>query len=125
MTPVETVRSFLDCWAKGTESICQSFHDYLAADAVWENIGLSKTIGPAEAEAAFRAFEPIKTCQRIDIDHIAIAAQGGVVLNERVDYLVDFNGEIAMTVRVVGVFNVVDGRIAQWRDYFDTVPFAR
>jgi limonene-1,2-epoxide hydrolase len=44
-------------------------------------------------------------------------AAGNVVMNERVDRFKVGDKEI--TIKVVGVFELRDGKIAAWRDYFD------
>lgn len=48
--------------------------------------------------------------------------EAAVVMNERVDYLTLAGKTIALPV--MGVFELRDGRIYKWRDYFDMAPFA-
>lgn len=124
MTPTETVRAFTDRWSQGIDELYQSLHEFFSPDAVWENVGLSKTRGPREAEEAFRMFEPMKDCQRLDVDYLHIMADGNHVMTERVDHVIDTNGNTTMSVRVMGIFTVENGKITEWRDYFDTIPFA-
>jgi limonene-1,2-epoxide hydrolase len=52
-----------------------------------------------------------------------VATVGNTVLTERVDHLVDAAGKTTMSIPLMGIFVVEDGKIAQWRDYFDTAPF--
>ncbi len=52
---------------------------------------------------------------------LAIAETGNKVLTERIDRIIDRNGAEVMTVPVMGVFEIEDGKIAVWRDYFDTI----
>ena len=59
----------------------------------------------------FDMFEPISFGIR------NLAADGDVVLTERVDEITA-NGIMA-PVPVMGTFEVRDGRIHRWRDYFD------
>ncbi len=124
MSPTETVKAFFHCWSQGRERMFGSLHDYLSPDAVWENVGLSRTVGPDEAEAAFRAFGPVQDCQRMDVEYIAVAETGDLVMTERVDHVIDKEGKISLSVRVAGVLRVEQGKITEWRDYFDTLPFA-
>lgn len=124
-TPSETVRDFFHQWGKGIDPLYASIHEYFAPDCVWENVGLSRTVGPAEAEAVLRSFEPMKVAQRMDVEMLELAASGTTVLCERVDRVIDGAGNVAATVRCAGVLEIRDGKIAAWRDYFDTVPFAR
>ena len=51
------------------------------------------------------------------------AANGDVVLNERVDRF-DMGGT-EVSVQVMGVFEIRDGKIARWRDYFDMASFQK
>ncbi len=53
---------------------------------------------------------------RFDIVHLAAA--GDVVLTERVDVI--GTAGAAMPVPVMGTFEVSDGKISHWRDYFDS-----
>jgi limonene-1,2-epoxide hydrolase len=46
-----------------------------------------------------------------------------VVMNERLDR-VTFGGQLA-ELRSCGVFEIEDGRIKAWRDYFDTGALGR
>ncbi len=49
-------------------------------------------------------------------------ASGDVVMNERVDHFVLTDGRNA-SLPVTGVFEVKDGQITGWRDYFDVRQF--
>lgn len=46
---------------------------------------------------------------------------GNVVMNERVDTLSMGGNEVALPV--MGVFEIEDGKIRAWRDYFDMAAF--
>ena len=52
-----------------------------------------------------------------------IASNGGVVFTERMD--VFEIGETRITLRVNAVLEVVDSKIAAWREYYDSVDLAR
>lgn len=123
-TPVETVNAFFAAWSGGIEAMDRSIREYLSPDCVYENIGLTRTIGPEPAIALLKMFEPMKAAQRMDVEIVATAAVGNTVLNERVDRVIGHQGELIVTVRVMGALEVKDGRIIAWRDYFDTIPFA-
>ena len=56
-------------------------------------------------------------------DVLAIASRGNVVFTERVDHLTVAGKEVALPV--AGVFEVRDGKIAAWRDYFDMGSYQR
>jgi limonene-1,2-epoxide hydrolase len=89
----------------------------LDKDVVYHNIGSEPAVGREASVAAvklqFEMFDPIRN----------LAEDGDVVLTERVDE-VTANGVMA-PVPVMGTFEVRDGRILQWRDYFDMGLTAR
>ncbi len=47
-------------------------------------------------------------------------ATGDIVMNERVD-AITLNGR-PVTLPISGVFEIEDGRIRAWREYFDLAP---
>jgi limonene-1,2-epoxide hydrolase len=55
------------------------------------------------------------TALRFDIHHLAV--REGAVLTERTDVFT--LGTTEAPIPVMGVFEVADGRITAWRDYFD------
>jgi limonene-1,2-epoxide hydrolase len=57
-----------------------------------------------------------------DADTLSIAVEGNRVLTERVDRLLTSEGEPVLSLRVMGIFELADGKIAAWRDYFDPSP---
>ena len=82
---------------------------------VYHNIGSEPAVGRDAAVAAvqfqFDMFDPIAFRIR------NLAEDGDIVLTERVDEITA-NGVMA-PVPVMGTFEVADGRIVRWRDYFD------
>jgi limonene-1,2-epoxide hydrolase len=57
----------------------------------------------------------------VDTDVMYMLADGPIVMTERVDY-VKISGNTA-GLRIAGVFEVRDGVITAWRDYFDATEF--
>ena len=124
MPALETAQAFMASWAK-PNNLEASFTQYFAPDCLYENVGLSKTKGPAEALAFFAAFSAQCPFVCITMDILAIAAVGDTLLTERIDYLNDASGKTLLTIPLMGVMKVRDGKIYEWRDYFDTAPFMR
>jgi limonene-1,2-epoxide hydrolase len=85
----------------------------MADDIVYHNMPL-KPVRGRDAALAYLAKWPVDACEW-EIRNIA--AHGDVVLTERVDRFV--RGDDRIAIPVMGAFEVVDGRIAHWRDYFD------
>lgn len=89
---------------------------YFTDDAVYHNIPMP----PAEGREAIKEFIAgfMAAFDGIDFQIHRQLDQGDVVMNERTDVMrKKGGGEVALPV--MGVFEVRDGRIAVWRDYFD------
>ena len=59
----------------------------------------------------------VNSAEKVDWEILHIAETGDTVLAERVDRFVIGGKEIVLPCS--GVFEIVDGKIAVWRDYFD------
>ena len=55
--------------------------------------------------------------ETIGFEIVHLAAAGNTVLTERIDLL--RTGQTEALLPVMGSFDVEDGRIVAWRDYFD------
>lgn len=97
--------------------------EYFTADCVYENVALTHSVGPAEAKALMEGFNAQMGFASLIVEMVSIVAAGNIVMTERVDHLCDADGKRVVTLRLMGVFEIRDGKIAAWRDYFDTVPF--
>ena len=120
-SPIEIVRRFCAAWSKnvGTVELAAFFTD----DAVYHNIPLAPITGrEAIANAIDSVIRPGPPgIESIEFRVINIAANGPVVMTERVDAftLPDKSFEL----QVMGTFEVTDGKINAWRDYFDMNQF--
>jgi limonene-1,2-epoxide hydrolase len=120
-SPIEVVRRFCAAWSDnlGTAELAEFFTD----DAVYHNIPFAPVAGReaiADNIASFIRPGP-PGIERIEFKVINIAADGPVVMTERVDVftLADKSFELP----VMGTFEIGDGKIKAWRDYFDTNQF--
>lgn len=89
--------------------------DCFTDDAVYHNIPMAKVQGKAAIRETLATI--MGDSEAVQWDMLNIADEGGVVLTERVDKF-RINGVWA-EIPVMGVFEVSDGKIAAWRDYFD------
>lgn len=119
MKPSEVVTAFLAMWEK-PGGLDQSIRDYFTADTVWENVGLATTTGPDEAIALNAQLAAGMGLATIRVDNLAVAEAGDKVLTERIDHMVDAGGTTLFSAPVMGIFEIAGGRIAAWRDYFDS-----
>jgi limonene-1,2-epoxide hydrolase len=110
---IDLVQRFCDEWGKGggVDALVAYFTD----DAVYHNIPVAPVIGRDAIKATIEMFTT--GVERVEFRVLNIAAAGEVVLTERVDVFV-LPGKI-IELPVMGTFELRDGRIAAWRDYFD------
>ena len=113
----EIVQRFIDTWAsRDLEAILGFF----AEDARYHNIPMEPLNGVTEIRAALAGFVWMATEIEWITHHISESA-AGVVLTERNDrFLV--NG-VWVDLPVMGTFELTDGKISGWRDYFDIKMF--
>lgn len=118
MNNSETVRQFMETWAQ--RDVAQIM-DFFSEDASYCNIPMGP---PLEGKAEIREFIEgfIGAAQHLDFKISHQLSNGDLVMNERVDIL-QFGGE-AISLPVMGVFRLEDGKIREWRDYFDMAAFA-
>ena len=121
-SPIEVVRRFCAAWSDdiGAAELAAFFTD----DAVYHNIPLAPVIGReaiANTIASFIRPGP-PGIESIEFRVLNIAANGPVVMTERVDVFKLPNKSFELPV--MGTFEVNDGKISAWRDYFDTKQFA-
>lgn len=118
---IETVQAFCDQWRISRESVTAAFNDYFTPETIWENVGFSKTTGPAEAITLMETFEKASGIALADIEMLSIAVTGNTVLTERIDHMLSADGKRLATLRIMGAIEVNEaGKITAWRDYFDT-----
>jgi limonene-1,2-epoxide hydrolase len=111
------VRDFLGSWeGRDLETICAAFAD----DAVYHNVPVKPIEGIAGIRTIFQAFLDAFKDAKLDI--VALAAEPGLVLAERVDYFTMNDGR-RVVLPVTGVFEVKNGAIARFTDYFDLADF--
>lgn len=113
------VTDFCRSWSE-TKNI-EEILSYLSDDCFYHNIPMEPCVG----KAAIRGFlEPfMKNAQSAKFDVKNQAVNGNVVINERVDTFV--MGPKTLSLPVCGVFEVRDGKITSWRDYFDLATFTK
>ncbi len=94
---------------------------YFTEDAVYYN----SPVGPTTGLAAIRALleEIGGPATSVEIEFLGTAESGNSVFTERVDRLVI--GGKTVELPVAGVFEVRDGKISSWRDYFDMATWTR
>jgi len=118
-TNTDHVLKFFAAWeARDLDAILAG----LAPDAIYHNIPMSQLTGHDEIRAALAPFLAGANDICWTVHHIAESG-AGVVLTERSDVFV--MGPKTVSLPVMGTFELKDGLITAWRDYFDLGDFHR
>ena len=114
MSNYDIVSAFCDAWASRD---IDAIMDFFAEDAVYHNIPMDPAnVGKEQIRAVIEMFMKDPEQVTFAVHHQAESAEG-VVLNERTD---TFKlGDHTIELRVMGTFELADGKITAWRDYFD------
>jgi limonene-1,2-epoxide hydrolase len=120
-SPIEVVRRFCAAWSDnvGVTELAAFFTD----DAVYHNVPLAPVTGRKAIANTIASFirPGAPGIESIDFRVRNIAANGSVVMTERVDVFKLPNKSFELPV--MGTFEVRDGKINAWRDYFDQNQF--
>jgi limonene-1,2-epoxide hydrolase len=108
---IDLVRRFCAAWA--TFDI-PKIMDFFADDAVYHNMPIQPIQGKEAIKGMIEQF--VAPFERADWEIRHITASGDVVLTERIDR---FIGDKTVELPVMGIFEIREGKIAAWRDYFD------
>ena len=119
-TPIDTVKTFCAKHGESKLGMHAAFRTYFTPKTVWENVGLAVTTGIDEAIGLLGQFETVLGLDTIDIEMLSIAADGNRVLTERIDNLRRADGSVIWGLPVMGIFEIEEGHIRAWRDYFDS-----
>jgi limonene-1,2-epoxide hydrolase len=118
VTPTETVEAFLTAFAAMN---FESALTHLAEDCEYTNVPMGTVRGRAGVREVLEPFfAPIHENEFV---HLRAAANGPVVFLERLDRHRLDHGWRELPVN--SVFEVHDGLITVWRDYFDLMTAAR
>ncbi len=110
---IDLIRRFCDDWGRGAS--VDEIVAYFTDDAIYHNIPVDPAVGVEAIKATFAMFTT--GVERIEFRVLNIAADANTVLTERLDVFVLPNATIELPV--MGTFEIRDGKIAKWRDYFD------
>ena len=116
-TPEEVVTAFMNEF-DAEHPDAEALIAYFTEDAVYHNMPMEPAVG---IEAVGEALKGVSQMTSRGWEVVHQAANGNVVLNERVDRFLMGDKEVA--VLVCGVFELREGKIARWRDYFDLASF--
>jgi limonene-1,2-epoxide hydrolase len=113
---INFIRQFIEVCVRADPD---EFANYFTEDAIWWNSPWQPVRGRAAIRETLRSGAEQMTALPWEIRHIV--ADGNVVMTERVDCFLVGNNRIR--VPCMGVFELRDGKIAAWRDYWDLKQF--
>ena len=106
------VREFCDAF-DGQNA--EALRPYFTDDVVYHNIPLDPAVGIDATITFIENF--FGMCESMTIETVHLAVRDNVVLTERIDTFTV--GEVVAPLLVMGTFELRDGKICAWRDYFD------
>lgn len=111
-TNEEVVVAFCNAWK---ERNIDQLLGFFLPDAVYHNMPLPPLRGLDAIRATLETF--VTPAEFIEFEILHLASKGNLVFTERVDRF-RFAGK-DVELPVAGVFEIEDGKIRAWRDYFD------
>lgn len=117
MSNAGLVLSFLKAW---DESDIDAAFALMAPDIVYKNTGYPDALGHDAVRTTLAGLID-GTTPMTSVVHAVAETADGTVMTERTDTLHTPGG--ALSFPVMGAFDVRNGLITGWRDYFDASPF--
>lgn len=117
MTPKQTIERLMSAFeALDFEALYALVDD----DIVYQNMPQEPIRGKAALEALFSGFGNVS---QIRFELRNMVSEGNTVLSEHLDHLV-VNGRTCV-VPMMSSFTLKDGKVAEWREYYDMPTFER
>lgn len=115
---IDLIRRFCATWAALDVS---KILDFFADDAIYHNMPVQPIQGKDAIRGLIEQF--VAPFERGDWEITHIVAAGDVVLTERIDRFIGEKNTVELPI--MGIFEIRDGKIAAWRDYFDLSAWTR
>ncbi|MEQ9518407.1 MAG: limonene-1,2-epoxide hydrolase family protein [Parvibaculum sp.] len=114
----KTVRAFIAAWSRLDAAELAA---YFLEDGSYHNMPTGPVTGRAKIEAFIAAF--IKDWTSTEWDILNLAVSGDIVMVERLDRTMV--GDKKADLPCTGIFEMQDGKINVWRDYFDLSTYIK
>jgi limonene-1,2-epoxide hydrolase len=115
--PETIIREFCATWP---ERSIDKLLEYFTEDAVYHNMPMEPVTGTNGIREVLSLFVP---AEDLEAEILLLATRGNLVFTERVDRMTI--GGKRVVLPCAGVFEIRDGKIAAWRDYFDLATWQR
>jgi limonene-1,2-epoxide hydrolase len=121
MDHAATTIEFFERWGVSFDEMCAAFTDTFGPDCVWDQRPMARTTGPDQALRFLRLCRSTLRLATIDVETLSLAVNGDTVHTQRVDHLRRADGGIIASAPVAGVLTYgADGRLVEWKEYFDS-----
>lgn len=110
------VREFISAWSNLN---AEELANYFTEDGIYHNIPSSPVDGRDNIQRFITGF--IRTWESTDWEIVSLLSQGDTVMVERVDRTIVAGSPV--TLPCFGIFEIEDGKIKHWRDYFDLATY--
>ena len=117
-TNEEIVREFIAAWSNLD---VDELVGYFTPDGTYYNMPIQPVSGHDQLRQFITGF--LASWESTDWEVLNLVAEGDLVIAERMDRTVA-NGK-HVNLPCCGVFEMRDGKIAVWRDYFDMATYTR
>lgn len=115
---LETVKQFIEAWSTLDPAKLAS---YFTEDGCYHNMPLQPVKGRAQVQGFIEQF--IASWTETQWDILTLVESGDTVVAERLDRTKTRAGDVDLPC--VGVFEMENGRIKMWRDYFDLGTYTK
>jgi limonene-1,2-epoxide hydrolase len=99
----------------------EALRPFFTDDVVYHNIPMDPAVGIDDAIGFIAGF--FAMCESMVIETLHLAVRDNLVLTERVDTFTV--GQVVASLPVMGIFEIRDGKISAWRDYFDLAQITK
>jgi limonene-1,2-epoxide hydrolase len=114
------VREFFAAWELDFPRFCASFEEIMSEDCLLIQSGIPDVRGPRQAIALLGAGHEYQGIESIRVEVLRLLATDVCVVSERIDHLLRADGGLIVSIPVAGVMDIAAGKIAAWREYFDS-----
>ena len=114
----EIIRKFIEAWSRLD---ADALVDYFTSDGIYHNMPAEPVVGQDNLKPFIAGF--IGNWTRTDWDILNLVEDGDTVIAERLDRTLI--GEVEVELPCCGVFEMENGKIKIWRDYFDMATYTK
>ena len=115
---VEIIRAFIEAWS---DLDAKKIVEYFSEDGIYYNMPAQPVQGRENLEKFISGF--IANWSKTEWDILNILGEGDLVIAERLDRT--RAGQVSVDLPCCGVFEMEDGKIKVWRDYFDMATYMK